>query len=301
VNTDIVIIGGGAAGTTAALVLARARHHITLIDDHTYRNATVDTFHGFPTRDGTSPTRFRSEARRELNSYGVRLVERVVANARTTDRTVTIELDDGSNVDAAAMLLATGVQDELPAIDGLTSRWGTSVFNCPFCDGWEQRDRPVVVIDAAPGAEDLARLVSSWTSHVTVVKADDIRAITGAGTDLGDVVLRNGTTLDANAAFLRAPVIPRTTIARQIGCDLDQAGYLLTDECGATSHPLVWAAGDVRRPPPAPHQVVLAAADGSAAAIAIHKAFVLGATSTSRRNASVSNRDRTDGTPRSRG
>ena len=139
-TTDIVVIGGGAAGLTAGLVLARARHRVTLVDDQSYRNATVDEFHGFPTRDATAPDRFRSDAVRELASYGVASAGATVTSVRATESRVRVELADGTVVDSAAMLLATGVQDELPPIDGLEHRWGKSVFNCPFCDGWEQRD-----------------------------------------------------------------------------------------------------------------------------------------------------------------
>ena len=99
-------------------------------------------------------------------------------------------------------------------------------------------------------------------------------ALVGDGTTLSHVTLRDGRTIAAAAAFVKAPVVPRSSIARALGCEVDDDGYIVTNETGATSHPLVWAAGDVRRPPPMPHQVVLAAADGSTAAIAIHKAFV---------------------------
>jgi thioredoxin reductase len=271
VNTDIVVIGGGAAGLTAALVLARARHRVIVIDDHTYRNVTVDEFHGFPTRDGTSPNHFRTDAARELQSYGVAVVSSTVAGVHSTDRRVTVELGDGTAIRARAMLLATGVHDELPAIHGLADRWGKSVFNCPFCDGWEHRDQPVVVIDAAPGAEQLATMLRSWTPHVTVVGRNDVAALIGDQTTLRHVVLHDGTMIDATAAFVKAPVSPRSTLARELGCDIDEHEYVITNGDGATSHPLVWAAGDVRRPPPMPHQVVLAAADGSTSAIAIHK------------------------------
>ncbi len=247
--TDVIVIGGGAAGLTAG-------------------------FHGFPTRDATAPDRFRADAVRELTSYGVKFVGSTATGVHATDRSVRVELDDGSAIDASAMLLATGVQDELPPIDGLAERWGKSVFNCPFCDGWEQRDRPVVVIDAAPGADLLAGLLRAWTTDVTLLGADEFAALVGSGTTLEHVVLRDGRAISTTAAFLNAPVTPRSSIAMQIGCDVDQAGYIITDDNGATSHPLVWAAGDVRRAPPMPHQVVLAAADGSTAGIALHRSLI---------------------------
>jgi len=273
-SSDVVVIGGGAAGLTAALVMARARHRVTLLDDQTYRNATVEEFHGFPTRDATAPASFRADAMSELQSYGVVVVTSAVSSVRATSRRVTVELDTGTLIDAAAMLLATGVHDDLPAIKGLAARWGKSIFNCPFCDSWEHRDQPVVVIDAAPGADHLATMLRSWTACVTTVDANDVAALTGDGTTLTHVVLRDGTTIAATAAFLKSAVVPRSSLAAELGCELDEAGYILTAESGATSHPLVWAAGDVRRPPPLPHQVVLAAADGSTAAIAMHKALV---------------------------
>ena len=273
-NSDIAIIGGGAAGLTAGLVLARARHRVTLIDDQSYRNATVDEFHGFPTRDATAPDRFRSDALQELRSYGVAIVGSTVVGVHSTEGRIATELGDGTTMSAAAMLLATGVQDDLPAIDGLAHRWGKSVFNCPFCDGWEHRDEPVVVIDAGAGADHLATMLRSWSQDVTVLDADSIAALIGDGATLTHVALRDGRTITATAAFVKAPVIPRSSFARQVGLELDLDGYILTNDAGASTHPLVWAAGDVRRPAPMPHQVVLAAADGSTAAIDMHRAFV---------------------------
>ena len=274
---DVIVVGGGAAGLTAALVLARARHRVTVVDDQTPRNAAVDEFHGFPTRDATAPNRFRADALTELGSYGVTIVRSAVASALTTDRNVAMKLADGTIVHGDAAVLATGVHDELPPIAGLARRWGKSVFNCPFCDGWEHRDQPVVVIDAAPGADHLADMVRSWTADVTVVAAADVVALRGEGSTLTLVMLRDGTLVEATAAFVKAPVVPRSSVAVALECAVDVDGYIVTSETGATSNPLVWAAGDVRRPPPMPHQVVLAAADGSTAAISIHKSFVAGA------------------------
>lgn len=271
---EVLVVGGGAGGLTAALVLARARHRVTVIEDHTPRNLTVDEFHGFPTRDGAAPDRFRTDALTELRAYGVSVVRGTVSTAQSNDRYVSMTLADGTTMRGDVVVVATGVHDALPPIAGLRDRWGKSVFNCPFCDGWEHRDQPVVVIDAAPGADHLAALVRSWTPHVTVVSADDVETLVGDGSSLSHVTLRDGRVIASTAAFVKAPVAPRNSIARMLGCDIDPDGYIVTSDTGATSHPLVWAAGDVRRPPPMPHQVVLAAADGSAAAIAIHQAFV---------------------------
>jgi len=104
----------------------------------------------------------------------IAIIHAAVTDARSDERMVTIGLADDTILDAHAVVLATGVHDELPPVDGVADRWGKSVFNCPFCDGWEHRDQPVVVIDAAPGAEALADMLRSWTTAVTVVAASDV-------------------------------------------------------------------------------------------------------------------------------
>jgi thioredoxin reductase len=273
---DVLVVGGGAAGTTAALVLARARHRVLLADDHTYRNRAVTEFHGFPTRDRTSPAAFLTDAHAELAAYGVGIATERVVHTQPVVRGARVRFEGGRAVDVACVVVATGVRDELPAIDGLARRWGRSAFNCPFCDGWEHRDRPVAVIDAAPGADHLAALLRSWSPQVTVVGAAHVAALEGPGDALDRLVLRDGTTVDAHAAFVKAPLTPRSELAQALGCAVDDDGYVITDANGRSTNPRVWSAGDVRRPPPSPHQVVLAAADGSAAAISIHKAFVAG-------------------------
>lgn len=275
-SADVLVVGGGAAGSTAALVLARARHRVVVADDRTYRNRTVGEFHGFPTRDRSAPQRFLADAHAELTSYGVEFVTTpVIAALQVPDR-ARVMFAGGLSVDASFVVVATGVRDELPPIAGLAERWGRSAFNCPFCDGWEHRDRPVVVIDAAPGADHLAQLLRSWTTQVTLVPASGVAAIEGPGTTTERVVLRSGRTVAAGAVFVKAPATPRTGVARSLGCAVDADGFVVTDSAGRTSNPRVWAAGDVRRAPPQPHQVVLAAGDGSAAAISLHRALVAG-------------------------
>ena len=160
-------------------------------------------------------------------------------------------LADGTTVHGNAVVLATGVHDELPPIDGLAARWGKSVFNCPFCDGWEHRDQAAVVIDAAPGADHLATLLRSWTPQVTVVAATQVAALIGDSTTLSHVMLRDGSAILTTAAFVKAPVLPRSSIARALGCEVDMDGYIVTSATGATRPPT--RMGRRRRTSPATH------------------------------------------------
>jgi len=268
---DVVIVGGGPGGVTAALVLGRTRRRVLVIDDGTYRNLQVEEFHGFPGRDGTSPASFRTDIATELSRYDVEITGGTVSSAATHDAAIRLTLPEPT-VEARRVVLATGVHDELPSIPGLAERWGKSAVTCPFCDGWEIRDRPVAVLATADGAEHLATVLLNWTSQVTVVPVERARRL--VGTSLEAIELADGTTIRADAVFVRTVMRPRAALAGALDCKLEENGFIATSDTDATSHPLVWAVGDVRRPPPHPHQVILAAADGTAAAIDIHKSWV---------------------------
>ena len=183
-------------------------------------------------------------------------------------------LADGTTVHGDAVVLATGVHDELPPVDGLADRWGKSVFNCPFCDGWEHRDQPVVVIDAAPGADHIATMLRSWTPHVTVVAAADVAALVGDGVSSDSPVAsrreldrrygrvrqgpRRATQLDRASARLRGR---RRWLHRHKRDRGHQSPTCLGGRRRASAAADAAPGGHGRR-------------HGSAAAIAIHKAFV---------------------------
>ena len=275
VDADVVVVGAGPAGLAAALVLGRARRRVVLVDSGTYRNATVDAFHGFPGRDGASPGSFRANAVADLSHYDVEVTSGSVDGVVQDGSELQVALA-GRSMTARRLVLATGVADDVPPVPGLAERWGKSAFTCPFCDGWEHRDRPVAVLAAADGADHLATMVRSWTPDVTVVDVDDVRRLAGEGTRLAAVEMVDGSVVPADAVFVRAPIRPRTALAAQLGCELDGQGFMVTSATGATSNPLVWAAGDFRRPPPMPHQVLFAAADGASAAFEVHKSLMAG-------------------------
>ncbi len=138
---DAIVVGGGPAGLSAALLLGRSRRSVLVCDGGEARNAASHASHSFLTRDGTPPLELRRIGREQLSTYpAVQLTTAVVVDARAEDGHFVAVLDDGQRVETRTLVLATGVRDELPAIDGLAALWGRGVFHCPYCDGWEVRD-----------------------------------------------------------------------------------------------------------------------------------------------------------------
>src|SRR5690625_5395333 len=148
---DVAIIGGGSAGLSAALILARARRSVVVIDGGTPRNAPASAAHGLLGQEGVNPLYLLEKGRAEAASYGARIMQASVLRASgTADDGFALTLDDGTKVRAAQVLIATGVWDELPAIPGLAERWGRDVVHCPYCHGWEIRDRRIGLLATGP-------------------------------------------------------------------------------------------------------------------------------------------------------
>src|SRR5690606_25868320 len=149
---DVVVIGGGAAGLNGALMLARSRRSVVVIDSGTPRNAPAEAMHGFIVLDGTPPGEILERGRAQVRDYGGRVVPGEVVSAApappspTGDVRFTIALADGRTITARRVLVATGLRDVLPEVPGLAEHWGRSVVHCPYCHGWEVRDEPIGVL-----------------------------------------------------------------------------------------------------------------------------------------------------------
>src|SRR5688500_1864416 len=169
---DVVVVGGGAAGLNAALVLARARRRVVVVDAGDPRNAPAAHMHGFLSRDGMSPAQLLEVGRAEVAAYGGELVADRVARV---DEGFTVHLAGGRALRARRVLVATGLRDELPDIPGLWERWARDVLHCPFCHGYEVRDRPLGVL----GTLHLGLLLPQWSGdvvffpHRTALSADE--------------------------------------------------------------------------------------------------------------------------------
>ena len=289
-TTDVAIIGGGAAGLSAALVLGRARRRVVVIDAGTPRNAPASHMHGFLSRDGTPPPELLRIARAEVRGYGVELVEDRVIEATAG---FALRLAGGRVVEARHVLLATGATDRLPDVAGARERWGRDLLHCPYCHGWEVRDQPLGVLATGPGSAEYAHLLRQWTTdlvlfaHTHAISDADRAALDARGIVLVDgaverlvvtddrleaVRLADGRTVGRSAVFFRPAVRGHDGgPAAALGCELATDGLVRTDAGGRTSVPGVWAAGNAANPRA---QVVTAAGEGSAVAIAINTELV---------------------------
>lgn len=166
---DVGIIGGGPAGLNAALVLGRARKNVVVIDEGRPRNRVTGESHGFLTRDGIKPAEFRRIAKEQIQAYPtVRFVEDTAVTAAGEDGRFQITTAQGETFQAKKLLFASGMKDAPLDIPGLAEVYGKSAFVCPYCDGWELRDRPLVVIVPRDQVLHMAKMISGWTTQFTV-------------------------------------------------------------------------------------------------------------------------------------
>jgi thioredoxin reductase len=289
---DAIVIGGGPAGLAAALCLGRARRTVLVVDAGAPRHAVAEGVHNFLTRDGMKPAELRAVAWEQMRPHATvrRHAGSVASLDRAGDRWV-VATDDGESWATDTVLLATGVVDRHPDVPGYDALWGRSIFHCPYCHGWEVRDRPLAVLGRGAALAQFAPLVRSWSDDVVActdgepVDADTERELAAHGIavhaapiahlDARDGALdairfADGTRLARHAIFVvAAPRLP--SLVAGLGLDLDDRGWVRVDEDGATSAPALWAAGDLtsRR-----HQVTEAAAQGLRAAMAINRHLV---------------------------
>ncbi|MGW5368608.1 NAD(P)/FAD-dependent oxidoreductase [Streptomyces sp. NPDC004009] len=296
---EAVVVGGGAAGLSAALVLGRARRRTLVVDAGEPRNAPSAHMQGYLSRDGMSPAEFLAAGRAEIARYGVELVRDRVVDA-TRDGDFSVRLAGGGAVLARHLVVATGLKDELPPVPGLAGRFGRDVVHCPYCHGWEVRDRATGVLATSALSVHQALMVTQWSKDVRLflhqvpeaeLTDDDRRRLATAGVEVvpgevaevlaeddrltgvrltGDGSSAGGAVHEREVLYVAPRAVPRNELFVRLGAALRETpfgSYPVTDERGLTSVPGLWAAGNASG---FAEQVVNAASRGYRAGAAIN-------------------------------
>jgi thioredoxin reductase len=273
---DCVIIGGGVAGLSAALVLGRARRWTLLLDRGGQSNRVAAHVGGLLGQEGRPPEELYSLARDQLALYDtVAIRDSEAVDARAEGDGFVVVLAGGDEIPTRAIVLAIGMEYEVPDLPGFRERWGGAVFHCPFCHGWEVRDRPLVVCGDGAMAERQAALLRGWSSDVTVVRPGEVAGLRGEAGTVRAVVRHDGSEVACEAVLIHAPLRRRGRLPERLGLTLTEEGLVAVDALARTSVPGVYAAGDVAV---APQQAAVALGSGHLAGVSATRELLLGRT-----------------------
>jgi len=270
---DVVVVGGGPAGLNGAMMLGRSRRSVLVVDVGEPRNAPAEGVHGVLGHDGTPPAELRERGRAEVRRYGGHLVDGSVTGVVRSDAGFAVTLADDRSVRARRLLVTTGLVDELPDVPGLRERWGRDVLHCPYCHGWEVRDRVIGVLGTGPMSVHQALLFSQLSDDVTLVThaapplddaqaallaARGVRVVAGEAVcvEVADDRLTGLRLADGSVVPLEVVAVATRMVAR--AAFLDDLGLHPVDHpsgmgvhlpaepvTGRTDVPGVWAAGNV--------------------------------------------------------
>ena len=289
---DVVILGAGAAGLSAALVLSRAQRAVAVVDAGQPRNAPAAHLHGYLSRDGMPPRDLLAAGRAEVDRYGGTVLPGTVSRIARTRTGFDALLTDGTRLAARRLLVATGLVDDLPDVPGLRARFGRDVLHCPYCHGYEVRNDEVGVLGGLADSFRQVQLVRQWASDVvyfsngsalTVDQREQLVAraigvvdgpVTAVDVQhdrLCGVAVAGVGLVRRDALFVAPNFVPSSALLTDLGCQVDDSGWVVVDKTGLTSIPGVWAAGNAVNPRA---QVITAAGEGSAAAIALNNDLV---------------------------
>jgi thioredoxin reductase len=263
---DAVIVGGGPAGLSAALVLGRARKRVLVVDEARPANAVSQGVGGLLGHDRVKPAELRDSGRRQLEEHDVELRHCAVEDVERIRDGFLVTPADGAPVRAHALVLAHGLRYDPPPLPGIEALWGRSVFHCAFCDGWEVRDRPLAFHGSGPAAVRSALVLASWSNDVVLctdgapdpggevlaaagvrVRTEPIARLAGRNGSLEQIEFSEG--LGGRAEYREALFVNTRRdqpngLAAALGCELTEAGTIVTDADGRTTVPGVFAAGD---------------------------------------------------------
>lgn len=294
---DVVIVGGGAAGLSAALVLGRCRRRVVICDEGRHRNASSHGVRCLLGHEGTPPGELYALGKKELAQYEtVTMQQGRVTEITPVGNHFSVACGDGSPVTARKVLLATGLKDQVPQLEGIETLYGRSVHHCPYCDGFEHRDQPLAVYGAGDKGAGLALMMKLWSSDVVLctdgqgevstdmqqrlqqhgiaVHDEAIAKLEGADDgNLHTIHLQSGLALRRAAMFFTTGCVQHSELWAALGCIRDQKGGIianrLTEESSVAG---VYVAGDASRDV---LLVAVAIAEGAKAGVAINRALMI--------------------------
>jgi thioredoxin reductase len=293
---DCAIIGGGPAGLNAALVLGRARRNTILFDNNNPRNAVTQESHGFITRDGVKPKEFREIAHKEIGKYPSVIYEKKqIASVSKNDRLFELITSENEIYQSKTIIISTGLKDNLPNIENISDYYGKSLFNCPYCDGWELRDKPlVVIIDEQVQGFHFIQTIYNWSKDLVVctngkpfqnseqkrliqnkgikIMEYKIKNFVGKNGQMEKIIFENGERVIRKGGFVLPQLIQSSNFAKQLGCEYNSLDGITVDSYGRTNIHGVYAAGDASVIAPA--QLIIAAAEGLRAAAGVNRDLI---------------------------
>lgn len=290
---DAIIVGGGPTGLSAALILGRCRRRTIVIDSGKPRNAASAAVSGFLSRDGMSPFDLRRVACEQLKTYPcVEMEAGEAVDACSIESGFEVVLSDGRSFRGRRLLLATGLEDQLPPVEGMERFWGHSVFVCPVCDAWEIRDRKFLVYGAGPEMPAFSVDLLLWSRDMIVATPGEcgfpgrdrrfferhgIRLIEsplvrfeGEGRTLKRVVFADGEVVERDAVFLLTTQCQRSALPRKLGCRFTDEGAVDDRELERTNIPGLYVAGNASK---GLQLAIVAAAEGAKAAFSINESL----------------------------
>lgn len=295
---DAIVIGGSFAGLSAAMQLARGLRSVLLIDAGEPRNRFAQQSHGFFAADGMAPAELQQRAWQQLLAYPtVKFRQSRVQSAEKTSDGFSVTDEVGLQYQAKTLVLATGVVDTLPDIEGLQPRWGKSVIHCPYCHGYEYRQQPIAVIGNGAASVHQASILPDWgpvtyfsqnrflpdpeqqvmlQQRGVKVELTPVIAVLGGGDSVRAVQLADGREIAVAVVYVAPQTRFSHSLVQQLGCELEQGptgAYVKTDAMQQSSIAGVFVAGDMAMPM---HNAMLAAAAGVKAGGAAHRFLMFG-------------------------
>ncbi len=290
---DAIIVGGGPAGLSAALILGRCLRSVLVCDAGHPRNASSQALHAYLTREGISPLDFLQTARDELKQFEkVSVVQCEVTKATGCDGQFEVTLLDGRVFQSRKLLLATGVVDVIPKINGIMDFFGKSVFNCPYCDGWEVRHQKLAVYGKAERGLKLAKSLKTWSKDILLctdgpsgltpkeceeLKRNNIQLVIhkikkleGEDGKLKKIIFENGDLSECDAMFFNTESHIRSRLLEQFACNFSDEDGVARGKYEKTEIPGLYVAGNILREV---QLVIVAAAEGAQAAFGINSAL----------------------------